>query len=137
MSTEENKVLVRRFYEDIWNRQDAATALELVSPAVVDHDHTPEMRVIGPESIMGLVTSFRAAIPDFRFTIQDMVAEADRVAVRWTMRGTHAGEFLGVAGTGRQLRGSGMHFFRVAQGKIAEIWVERDETGMMQQLGLI
>ena len=137
MSVEENKAMIRRFYEEIWNKGDMAAADELIASNVVDHDQDPEYVVRGPESFKRIAASVRTTFPDIHFTVEDEVAEGDKVAIRWTMRGTHEGEFMGVPGTGKQVTGAGMHFFRVAGAKIAEIWVNRDELGMMRQLGVV
>jgi len=137
MSVEENKAIVRRFYEEIWNKGDMTTADELIASNIIDHDQNPQTRVRGPESLKQLATSVRTTFPDIHFTVEDEIGEGDRVAVRWTMRGTHKGEFMGMAATGRQVRVEGIHFWRVAGDKIVEVWVNRDNLGMMQQLGVI
>lgn len=136
MSVEENKAIARRFYEEIWNRGDMAAADELIATNIIDHDQNPESRVRGPESVKQLATSNRTAFPDFHFTVEDEITEGDKVAVRWTMRGTHKGEFMGRPATGKQVTVEGMHFWRVAGGKILEAWVNKDRLGMMQQLGV-
>ena len=136
MSVEENKAIVRRFYEEL-SKGDMAAADELIASNVVDHDQNPETVVRGPESFKRMAALVRTTFPDIHFTVEDEVAEGDKVAVRWTMRGAHKGEFMGVPGTGKQVTGAGMHFFRVAGAKIVEIWVNRDELGLMQQLGVV
>jgi steroid delta-isomerase-like uncharacterized protein len=137
MSAEENKAIVRRFYEEIWNKGDMAAADELIATDIIDHDQDPETRVRGPESVKQLVSSVRTIFPDFHFVVEDEIAEGNKVAVRWTMRGTHKAEFMGIPATGKQVTGKGMHFWRVAGGKIVETWVNRDDLGMMQQLGVV
>ena len=135
MSVEENKAIVRRFYEEIWNKGDLATADELIASNVVDHDQNPEFVARGTEGFKRVVTLVRTTFPDIFFTVEDKVADGNKVVVRWTMRGTHKGEHMGIPATGKLVTGAGMHFFRVAGGKIVEIWVIRDELGMKQQLG--
>lgn len=120
-NTEKNKALARRFYEEIW---------ELGDMAVVD-----EIWAVGPvEKEKKNVTGFRTSFPDIHFTIEDEIAEGDRVAVRWTMRGTHKGEFAGIPATGKQVTVEGMHFWRVADGKLAEEWLSMDWGDLMKQL---
>lgn len=109
----------------------------MIASNVVNHDQNPELVVRGPESFKRVAALIRTTFPDIHFAVEDEVAEGDKVVVRWTMRGTHKGEFMGVPGTGKQVTGAGMHFFRVAGAKITEIWVNRDELGMMQQLGVV
>ena len=135
VSAEANKGLVRRFYEDIWNKGEMAVADEVIADNVIDHDQSPDTRVSGPASLKELATWVRSVFPDFHFTVEDMIAEGDRVAVRWTMGGTHCAEFMGAPATGKRVVGRGMHFFRMAEGKIVEIWVNGDDLGMMQQIG--
>jgi len=136
MSAEDNKAIVRRFYEEL-SKGDMAAADALIATSVVDHDENLETAVRGPKSFKQMATSLRSSFPDICFTIEDEVAEGDKVDVRWTMRGTQEGEFMGVPGSGKQVTGAGMHFLRLAGGKIVEIWVNRDELGMMRQLGVV
>ena len=80
---------------------------------------------------------FRSAFPDFHVTIEDQIAEGDRVATRWTMRGTHEGEFRGISPTGKQITVTGIGIFRFSDGKVVESWDNFDQLGMMRQLGVI
>jgi predicted ester cyclase len=83
------------------------------------------------------VTWYRAAFPHIRDTVEELVSEGDRVIVRWTSRGIHQGKFRGVAPTGRHVTFTGMRLFRIAEGKIAESWVNIDELGLLEQLGMV
>ena len=136
MSAEDNKAIVRRFYEEL-SKGDMAAADALIATNVVDHDENLETAVRGPKSFKRMAASLRSSFPDICFTVEDEVAEGDKVDVRWTMRGTQEGEFMGVPGSGKQVTGAGMHFLRLAGGKIVEIWVNRDELDMMRQLGVV
>ena len=94
---------------------------------------TPDVR--GPEGVKQWVTAVRSAFPDVHFSIEDLFAAADKVTLRWTVRGTYQGEFLGVAPTGRQITNGGNNILRIADGRIQEEWVNWDTLGMMKQVG--
>jgi steroid delta-isomerase-like uncharacterized protein len=135
VSLEENKALIRRWAE-VWNQGDLDAVDEFVSDTYVRHDpNTPEVR--GPEEEKQLMAMYLSAFPDFHFTIEDMVAEEDKVVGRLTARGTHKGELLGIPPTDKQVTLTMTETFRLAEGKIAEQWVNMDALGMMQQLGAL
>ena len=135
MSTEENKVLLRRLFEEVWNQGNLATVDELLAADYVLHD--PAMLIRGPEGFKAYVSAFRAAFPDLHATIEDQIAQDDRVAMRFTVRATHKGEFQGIPPTGKQITLSGINIQRFVDGKIVENWVSLDALGMLQQLGVI
>jgi len=136
MSAEENKALIRRFTEEFRNRGNLAVADELLAPNYILHAGLgPDIR--GPEGCKQDIVTVRSAFPDFHVTIDDMVAEGDRVAYRWTMCGTHSGEFAGITPTGKQVTGWGMSIERIVGGKIVETWNRYDTLSLMQQLGVI
>jgi predicted ester cyclase len=91
----------------------------------------------GPSGFAGNVDELRAGFPDIRFTVHDLVAEDDRVAVRWTWEATHAGTFRGWAPTGRRVTNSGNAIYQLAGGKIVRVWLETDRLGFFQQIGVI
>ena len=133
--SDENKALVRRWVE-AFNEGDHEAVDELIADSYVRHDaNSPEVR--GPEEEKQLIAMYRAAFPDLRFTIEDMVAEDDRVATRLGISATHKGELLGIPPTGNRLSFTAMEFYRLKDGKIEEQWVNVDTLGMMQQLGAI
>ena len=136
MSTEENKAMFRRTYEELLNRGDLSVADELVAPDFINHEAPPGWDR-GPESMRGLANMLRTAFPDLNFEIEDLVAEGETVAGRLTMSGTHEGPLMGMPPTGRSVRQDHMHFVRFRDGKAVEHWGVRDELGMMQQLGAI
>lgn len=109
---------------------------ELFATNFVHHNPPPG---VAPdlEGYKQTVTMFRDPFPDIQYTLEDMIAEEDKVATRWTGRGTHKGEFMGVAPTGKQVTITGIQITRHVGGKIVEIWDEMDNLGMMQQLGVI
>ncbi len=134
-STEENKALMRRLYEEVWSQGNLATIDELLAPDYVLHD--PAHLVRGPEGFKAYVSAFRAAFPDLHATVEDQIAEKDEAAMRFTAHGTHKGEFQGIPPTGRQVTLSGINIQRIVDGKIVENWVSLDALGMLQQLGVL
>jgi steroid delta-isomerase-like uncharacterized protein len=136
MSTEQNKALVRRFLEEVFNQGRLEVVDKLVAPAYIRHG-MPTPVPPGPESLKQSAAAWRHAFPDVHSEVDDILAEGDRVAYRWTIRGTHQGEFMGAAGTGRLVTVSGMTFFRITDGQIVETWDNPDLFGLRQQLGLI
>jgi steroid delta-isomerase-like uncharacterized protein len=139
MSLEENKAIARRFFDAAWNRGDTATMDELVAADSVDHSTVggTDHEELGAESFKQIVGMFRAGMPDMHLTIEDEVAEGDRVVHRWRLRGTHRGPIMGVPPTGKQLTFTGTTIVRIADGKIAERWANVDELGLLQQLGVV
>jgi len=135
MSAEENKVLVRRFVEEFWNEGNEATADELM--AVDATIHMPTGEVVNPDGLKGFAATFRGAFPDWHSTFEELVAEGDRVAERWTGRGTHLGELQGIPPTGKRVEAPGSVFYRIIGGKIVEFRGQLDMMRIMQQLGVI
>ncbi|MGH3143242.1 MAG: ester cyclase [Gaiellales bacterium] len=136
MSTEENKALVRRFYEEVWNRGNADVAYEVFADDYVRHDLRPTEALPGPAGQKKIADDFRAAFPDLEFTIDVIVGEGDFVVGRWTASGTQSGSWGGREPTGRRATFSAVNIFRFEDGKVAEIWNHRDDLGLMEQLGV-
>jgi steroid delta-isomerase-like uncharacterized protein len=135
MSTEDNKALVRRFYDEVFNNKNMAGVDAFVAPNVIDHSLPPG----APGEIEGVrqtITMFLTAFPDLNLTLEDIIAEGDKVVVRWTMRGTHQGASLGMPPTGKQFTLPGISLVRLDGGMAAETWVSFDQLVMLQQLGL-
>ena len=137
MTSEEHKALVRRFWEEVFNQKRLERADAYVAQDYLDHGALPGQ---GP----GLEGAKRqrwalyfAAIPDLHATIDDMVAEGDKVSVRFTVTGTQEGELMGVAPTGKRFDVAAMCIYRIAEGKVAEQWEQIDMLGLMRQLGAI
>ena len=135
MSTEDNKALVRRMFEEVWNQGNIARIAEFYSPAHVEHTSSGPVR--GQEGYKQYVMIYRTAFPDAHYTVEDQLAEGDKVVTRWTARGTHQGPLMGIPPTGKQGTVTGIGIARFEGGKIVEAWVELDALGMMQQLGVI
>jgi len=135
MSAEENKATIRRWVEEAWNTGNFASADGMYGKNYIFHD--PDRPLHGPEGISQFVTMFRAGFPDLHLTIEDMIAEGDKVAWRFTARGTHKGELMGIPPTGKQVTVTAMVCSRFAGGKWEEDWSNFDALGMLQQFGVI
>jgi steroid delta-isomerase-like uncharacterized protein len=138
MSAEENKAVVRREMEELFNHTGNLDAVEeIIGPDYVSYEPTSG-EVRGIEGAKQFAATYREAFPDLQTTIEDMVAEGDKVVVRFTGRGTHQGETeaFGPA-TGKRMEITGITIKRVSDGKIVEAWTNFDALGMMQQLGLV
>lgn len=135
MSTEDNKALVRRVFEEVLNQGNLALIDELYSPDYVEH--TPSGPVHGTEAYKQYLMTYRTAFPDAHYTIEDQIAEGDKVMTRWSGRGTHQGPLMGIPPTGKQSTVTGMSIGRSEGGKIVEVWTEFDLLGVLQQLGVI
>ena len=136
MSAEQNKTLVRRFVDEVQSRGNIDAIDELCSPEVVNHSAPPGVPS-NCEGIKQVTAMFRQAFPDSYFTIEDMIAEGDKVATRKTFHGTHQGEFMGIPPTGQQVSIGLIDIVRIVDGRVVEHWSMGDNLGMMQQLGAI
>lgn len=136
MSTEDNEALVRRLYEEVFNRGDLSTVDGLLAADYIDHTALPGTSP-GPEGLKQFISMFRAAFPDLHFTIEDMIAAGDTVVVRQTYRGTHEGDLMGIPPTGKQVTITSIDIGRFAGGKLVEHWGATDSLGLLQQLGVV
>ena len=128
-----NKDIVRRFSDDVWGQGDLLAADDLLAIDLVEHNPLPGQGA-GREGHKQVVALFRTAFPDLRVTTEDLVAEGDRVALRWKAEGTHRGDLMGMAPTGRRVTLTGIEILRVAGGKIVERWAEDNGQTVLQQL---
>ena len=135
--SEHNKAIVRRLVEELWNKGNLSVADELFAPNYEHHDASTLDFGRGPESEKKRATLYRTAFPDVRLMIEDIIAEGEIVMTRWSCRGTHKGDLSGIAPTGKQINISGVTIARLANGKLAEGWVNWDALGLMQQLGVV
>jgi predicted ester cyclase len=135
MSVEQNKAVVYRYFEEIWNKGNLAVVDQLIAPNVIGH--VAGQQVQGREVLKQRVAMGHSSYTDLSFTIEDEIAEGDKIAVRWSHRGRHTGELMGAAPTGKIVTVTGINIFRLAGGKIEEIWVNSDDLGELQQLGLV
>ena len=131
---EKNVALVRRFFEEVWNKGNLSMVDEFLAQDYADNNLPPG----APRGLKGFeasVNMFRSAFPDIHFTLDQVLAENDHLAIRLTGRGTHKGNFMGIPPTGKQVSFGGMTFIRIQDGKVAESWGISDIPGLMQQLG--
>ena len=130
----DNKAIIRRFYDEVWNQGHVDVALEVFADDYVRHDLRPTTAPPGAAGQRQIAADFRAAFPDLTDTVELLIAEDDLVVARWTMAGTNTGAWGGVPPTGRPLRFSGVNIFRLKDGRVVEVWNHRDDLGVQQQL---
>jgi steroid delta-isomerase-like uncharacterized protein len=135
VTTGEYKALVRRFYEEVWDRGNTEFASEVFADEYVRHDFRATHPVPGPAGQKQIADDFRAAFPDLRVTVDVIVGEDDFVVGRWTATGTHLGSWGSLDPTGREITFSAANIFRFENGKVVEIWNHRDDLGLQEQLG--
>ena len=134
MSAEHNKAIARRFIEEVWNKQNLAAIDQLYAPNAIEHRDVPPFD-LDRESAKQYTAPLFSAFPDVHITIEDMVADGDRVVTRWTARGTHQGELMGIAPTGKTIAVMGISIGRHdANGQLLESWTSWDRLTMLQQL---
>lgn len=131
-----NKQVSRKLTE-LFSTGDEQLAEAILSPDVVFHGTAGDGELRGIDGVMGFVAAYRRAFPDAHSTVEDQVADEDKVVTRWRARGTHRGELGGMAPTGRGFEMDGITIERIVGGKIAEVWVARDELGLLRQLGVL
>lgn len=134
--SEEDKALIRRFVEEAFNKGNLDVADEIYASTFISHDPTAPEGQGSPEAVKQFVNTYLGAFPDGHTTVEDSIAEGDKVAYRWTFRGTHQGELMGISPTGKQVEITGITINRLSGGKIEEQWNLFDQLGMLQQLGV-
>src|SRR2546428_11983152 len=134
MSTEDNKAQARRAY-DAFNQGNLTAYYELFTPDFVLHNAS--MTVQGLEAYKQFLLMYLAAFPDARLTLEDTIAEGDKVVTRQTFRGTHTGDLMGIPPTGKQVSSTGIIITRVANGRAIEQWNNYDDLGLLQQLAVV
>jgi steroid delta-isomerase-like uncharacterized protein len=135
--SEQNKAVSRRVVEEMFVGGKLELADELFDQDYVGHDVASPEPVRGREGVKQQAEGYRSAFPDLELTVDDQFAEGDKVATRWTARGTHDGELFGIAATGKQATVTGITIDRFSGGKIVESWDNWDALGLMQQIGAI
>jgi steroid delta-isomerase-like uncharacterized protein len=131
---ETNQAVVRRLYDECLNQGKFEVADQIIAPDFISPG--PEGGT-GPAGFKKIAGSLRTGFPDIQFTIHEVVAENDRVALRWTWEGTHRGTFMNIAPTGKQVQQEAIVMFRLAEGKITELKAQVDRLGFLQQLGVL
>ena len=135
MSIDSNKAIARRVFDEVLSRRNLAALDELATADYVEHNPLPGQRT-GLDGLKDRYTMVLNGL-DPHFTIEDVIAEGDRVVLRWTNSGTHVAEFLGMPPTGKSFTIGGIEIWRVQDGKLAEHWDMVDVFGQLQQLGLL
>jgi steroid delta-isomerase-like uncharacterized protein len=128
-----NEAVAHRWHMELFQEGKLEVAEEILLPDFVFH--TPLEDGKGVEAARQLATDFRAVFPDLTITHEDTVAAGDKVAIRWTARGTHHGELLGVPATGKEIGSGGIDIFHLRDGKVAEVWIEWNVLSHLQQMG--
>jgi steroid delta-isomerase-like uncharacterized protein len=139
VSEEENRRLFERYFDEVANGGNLDLVEEIFAPDYLHHDPAnPDPRgVIGPQGVKDHLNSLRGGFPDLNFEIDDTIADGDEIIVRWTAHLTHTGDYFGIPPTGASVTITGMNTWRVQNGKAVEGWVNRDDMGLLQQLGVI
>jgi steroid delta-isomerase-like uncharacterized protein len=120
----------------VWNKRNIAAADQLIAPNYVAHDPATPGDISGIAGFRRFFNQYTSAFPDQRFTIEDLIAEGDRIVTRWVVEGTHTGALPGIPATGKRVRVTGTTVSRVENGKVAEDYIQWDALGLMQQLGV-
>ena len=136
MTTQDNKALVRRIFEEIWNQGKLEAVDELFAPEHVGYENQAGP-FHGLEGVKQFFSLWLTAFPDAQFHIEDEIAEGDKVVIRWSARATHRGHLQGIAPTSKPITTTGIAILRIANGKVAESWGNSDTLGVMQQIGVI
>lgn len=135
--SQENKALIQHFVEESFNCGNLNVVDEVYAPSFTSHDPATTQEERSPEDTKQFVDTYRSAFPDGHAVVEDLISEGDRVAYRWTYRGTHQGELVGISPTGKQVTITGITINRISGGKIEEEWNNFDRLGLMRQLGVI
>jgi steroid delta-isomerase-like uncharacterized protein len=134
--SEENKALIQRFVEEAFNKGNVDVANEVYASTFITHDPSIPFGDGSPEQVKQFVNTYLSAFPDGHTTVEDLISDGEKVAYRWTFRGTHQGELMGIPPTGKQVTITGITINRVSRGKVEEQWNNFDQLGMLQQLGV-
>lgn len=139
MAVMTNQQLFQRYFDEVANAGNLELADEFFAPDYLHHDPAnPDPRpMVGPQAVRDHLTSLKGAFPDLVFEIDDMASDGDQIIVRWTARGTNTGDYFGMPATGKPIEITGMNTWRTRDGKAIEGWVNRDDIGLLQQLGVI
>jgi predicted ester cyclase len=135
--SEQNKAVIRRLIDEVWNQRAFDAADELFAPDAIIYESGVALPGTGPAIVKKGIGAFCAAYPDIRVTIDDMIAADDKVVVRWSSIGTNRGEMQGIAPTNRKVAANGIAIYRLGGGKVVEEWMNTDQLGILKQLGVI
>lgn len=132
---DENKALVQRYYDAVVNKHDLTAIFDFLAPSFVSHG--PSGPGVDVEAHRNALENSHVALPDLQLTVEDQVAEADKVVTRWRARGTHSGVFLGILPSQEVVTATAIHIHRIADGRIVEQWEQFDTLGLLQQIGAL
>lgn len=133
MTTDDNKALVQQFFQQVVNQKNLSALAQFVDPAGVNHTVPAGM----PQQGSQMLALYLAAFPDAQATVEDLLADGDKVVARVSIRGTHQGAFRGISPTGKPITVMGIHVFRIANGKLVEHWGLTDRLSALQQVGVV
>ena len=133
----DNKAIVRRLYEEVWNKRKLEAISEIISSSHALQAPNISGSSIGPEAYKRQVLSFLAGYPDLHWTIEDIIAEKDKVVACWTISGTHKGDYMGIPATNKKVSVDGITVHLIANGKIMDSYSNWDALGLMRQLGAV
>jgi steroid delta-isomerase-like uncharacterized protein len=136
MDAAANKAIVSRIWEEIWNRGALDVVDAVIAPDYVGHIPAMPGPVLGAAAFKQMIVAYRTAYPDVHLTVDDLLADGDKVVARWTTRGTNTGSLMGMPATGRHIELPGISIFRIVNGQVVEEWEGFDSLGMMLQLGM-
>ena len=134
--SEENKIISKKVYEEVWVKGNLDAVDELFADDFVNHSQPPNLPQ-GREGFKMLAGGYQAAFPNMKMVVEDTLADGDRVVIRWISTGKHEGEFNGIAATDKDVRVTGISIDRISGGKVAESWGEFDLAGLLMQLGAV
>jgi steroid delta-isomerase-like uncharacterized protein len=134
---QKNSILIRRWFEEVWNNGRMEAIDEMASPDVIGHGQAQHATDIGLKEFKPFVQALRSAFPDMKVTIDYVIEQGDKVVARWTSTMTHRGEFLGIAPTGKKATITGTTTQRISGGKIVEGWDNWDQLGLLVQIGAV
>jgi steroid delta-isomerase-like uncharacterized protein len=133
----DNKAIIRRLYEEVWNKRKLEVISEIISPSHALHAPNVAGSAVGPEAYKRQLMAFLAGYSDLHWTIEDLIAEGDKVVACWTISGTHRGEYLGIPATNKKVSVDGITIHHIANGKIMDSYSNWDALSMMQQLEVV
>lgn len=131
--TAANEAIARRYFDEVWNNYDKSAARTIVAPNVIGHVGNVEIR--GIDELLGRIDFIAKTYSEMRFAVEDVIAQRDRVVVRWRQVGRHSGTFMGPMSKGKSINIGGTHVFRFEGGRIAEVWVSSDDLEELRQIG--
>ncbi|MDQ1428758.1 MAG: hypothetical protein QOK39_2234 [Acidimicrobiaceae bacterium] len=137
MANDATERLFQRYFDEGTNKGDLSVIDEVFAPDYQHHDPANPDAIGGVDDVRFHVGALRSAFPDIAFHVEDMISEDDKIVIRWTAHVTHTGDYFGIAPTGKEANITGMNTWHIADGKAVEGWVNRDDLGLLQQLGVI